>query len=74
MKRLYLSKTDKKIFGLCGGLGEMLDIDPTLIRLGAVFLCLLTGVLPLVGAYLIGWLIVPEEVNEYSVESRPQNS
>ena len=74
MKRLYLSKTDKKIFGLCGGIGEMLDIDPTLIRLAAVFLCLLTGVLPLVGAYLIGWLIVPEKVNEYSVESRPQNS
>jgi phage shock protein C len=74
MKRLYLSKTDKKIVGLCGGIGEFLDIDPTLIRLGAVFLCFLTGILPLVGVYAIGWLIVPEQIDEYAVESRPQNS
>ena len=74
MKRLYLSKTDKKLAGLCGGLGEFFDIDPTLIRLATVFACLVTGFFPLACAYVIGWLIVPEEVNEYSVEPKVQNS
>jgi len=61
MKKLYLSKTDRKIFGLCGGLSEMLSIDSTLIRLALVFLCLLTGILPLVVTYIIAGIITPEK-------------
>ena len=37
-KRLYRSVTNRKICGVCGGLGEYFDIDPTLIRLGGVLL------------------------------------
>ena len=37
-KRLYRSVTDRKICGVCGGLGEYFNIDPTLIRLGGVLL------------------------------------
>jgi len=75
MKRLYLSNKDKKLAGLCGGIGEFLDIDPTLIRLAAVFLCLATGIFPLLGAYIVGWLIVPNaEREEYPVQARTQNS
>lgn len=33
MKRLYRSKNDRMLCGVCGGIGEYLDIDPTLIRL-----------------------------------------
>ncbi|HEV8538265.1 MAG TPA: PspC domain-containing protein, partial [Bacteroidota bacterium] len=36
MKHLYLSVTNKKIAGVCGGFGEMMDIDPTIVRLVAV--------------------------------------
>jgi phage shock protein C len=61
MKKLYLSKTDRKILGVCGGLGEMLSIDSTLIRLALVFLCLLTGILPLVATYIIAGIITPEK-------------
>jgi len=74
MKRLYLSKSDKKLAGLCGGIGEMFDIDPTLIRLAAVFAFVVTGFFPLLGAYIVGWLIVPEEIDEYAVEPKTQNS
>lgn len=74
MKRLYLSKDDKKLAGLCGGIGEMFDIDPTLVRLAAVFLCLLTGVFPLIGMYIVGWLIVPEKANDYSVQPHTETS
>ena len=61
MRRLYLPRKDKKIFGICGGIGETYDIDPTLIRLGLVFLCLVTAVLPVVLTYLIAWLIIPDK-------------
>jgi phage shock protein C len=60
MKRLYRSSTDKKIAGIFGGLGEIYTIDPTLLRLVAVFLALATGLVPLVVAYLVGWIIIPK--------------
>lgn len=59
MRKIYRSKKDKMIAGICGGLGEMFEIDPTLIRLGLVFIGLATGVLPLIIAYVIGWIIIP---------------
>ena len=61
MRRLYLSQTDKKIFGVCGGIGETYDIDPTLIRLALVLLCVLTAIVPVVVAYIIAWLIIPKK-------------
>lgn len=59
MKQMYRSRYNKKIFGLCGGLGEFFDVDPTLIRLGLVVLTLFTG-LPIL-FYLAAALIVPKE-------------
>lgn len=59
MKKLYKSSTDKKIFGVCGGIAEYFDIDPTVIRLvwAISILCLGTGLL----AYLIATLILPSQ-------------
>lgn len=61
-KRLYRSRTDKMLGGLCAGLAKYFDLDPTLVRLGVAFGALWagTGVL----AYIIGWIIVPEEPYE----------
>ncbi len=59
MKRIYRSNTDKKLGGLCGGLAEVFDADPTLVRLLAVFFALATGIIPLVITYIVGWIIVP---------------
>lgn len=57
MKRLRKS-TDKKIAGVCGGLGEYLDIDPTVIRI------LFLGALVLFGSgvllYIILWVAMPD--------------
>lgn len=64
MRKLYLSKKDRKIFGVCGGIGETYDIDPTLVRLVMVFLCLATAILPAVLTYLAAWIIVPEKPAE----------
>ncbi len=64
MRKLYLSRKYKKIFGVCGGIGETYDIDPTLVRLIVVFLCLATGVVPLLLTYLAAWIIVPKKPSE----------
>ena len=58
-KKLYRSLDDRKIAGICGGLGEYFDIDPTIIRLLWVSMVLAvgTGVL----AYILAWIIVPQE-------------
>lgn len=59
MKRLYRSEQNKKIAGVCGGLGEYLDVDPTIVRLFAVVLGIATGVFPFLIGYVIAWFIVP---------------
>jgi phage shock protein C len=59
MKRLYLSNTDKKLAGVCGGLGEYFEIDSTLVRLFTVVITVATGFLPMLIAYIVGWMIIP---------------
>ncbi|HSG30833.1 MAG TPA: PspC domain-containing protein [Thermodesulfobacteriota bacterium] len=61
MKKLYRSEKNKMVAGVCGGLAEMFDIDPTLVRLGLVFLCLVTALVPITIAYIFGWIIIPTE-------------
>ncbi len=61
MKKIYLSDTDKKIFGVCGGIGETYDIDPTIVRLVLVFLTLITFVVPLIVTYIVAGFIMPRK-------------
>ncbi len=65
IKRLYRSRTDKKIAGICSGIAEYLDTDPTVIRLATVVLALITGVFPFIIGYIIAWWIVPEKTPEF---------
>lgn len=58
-RRLYRSQTEKMIGGVCGGLGEVLDIDPTIVRVVFVLLGLLGGHGVLL--YIILWLIMPRQ-------------
>lgn len=59
-KKLYLSDTDKKIAGVCGGLGEYLGIDSTIIRLAWVFLLIPTAFIGGIIAYFIAAAIIPK--------------
>ena len=61
MKKLYLSTTDKKIFGVCGGIAETYDIDPTMVRLALVFFTIITAVLPLTATYFVAGIIMPRK-------------
>lgn len=57
MKRLYRSTHDRMIFGVCGGLAEYFDVDPTLVRLAWVIFCTFAG--SGVFAYIIAAIIIP---------------
>jgi phage shock protein C len=60
-KKLYRSRTDRMVGGVCGGLGKYLGLDATVLRLIAVLLFVLTGLIPGLVAYLILMAIVPLE-------------
>ena len=62
-KRIYKSVRDRKIFGVCGGLGEYFNIDPMIFRLGFVILVLAfgTGVL----AYIVCGLVLSDDPDGY---------
>ncbi|MHC4302588.1 MAG: PspC domain-containing protein [Planctomycetota bacterium] len=60
MKKLYLSR-DSKLLGVCGGIGEAYGIDPTAVRIAAVFLCIITGGIPLIVTYIAAWFLMPRE-------------
>jgi len=60
MKRLYRSKTQRMLAGICGGIGEHFDVDPTVIRLVWAVLSLMSVGIGII-AYIIAWIIVPEE-------------
>ncbi len=57
-KKLYRSKTNRLLCGVCGGLGEYLNIDPTILRLGLALLCFTgAGII----AYIVAAIIIPDE-------------
>ncbi len=58
-KRLTRSKKDRMIAGVCGGMAEYFDIDPTLVRLALVLITLMGGAGIL--AYIVAWIIMPEK-------------
>ena len=57
-KRFYLSRTDKKIGGVCGGIAEYFNIDSLLVRI--VFVILVFGIGTGLWAYLLLWLLAPK--------------
>jgi phage shock protein C len=72
MKRLYRSKKERMLGGVCAGLGEYFAIDPTVIRFIWVVVTILsigTGVL----VYLLAWIIIPEEGTAGAAPSIPES-
>ena len=59
-KRLYKSSTDKKVCGVCGGIANYFDVDPTVSRLIWVIFTLVGGSGLI--AYIIAAIIMPDEM------------
>lgn len=58
-QRLYKSNKNKMVDGVCGGIAEYVDIDPTLVRLGWVLFCAVGGSGFLL--YIIAAIIIPRQ-------------
>lgn len=58
-KKLYRSRQDAFLAGVCGGLAEYFDHDSTLWRLGFAVFLVLTGLFPGVVLYIVAWIVMP---------------
>jgi len=59
VKKLYRSGKNRVLGGVCGGLGNYFDVDPTLVRLLWIFFSLIYGIGIL--AYFIAWIVIPRD-------------
>jgi phage shock protein C len=60
-KKLLRSRADRKVAGVCAGLGGYIGLDILVVRLIWAFVTLATGIFPGVVVYVLAWIIVPEE-------------
>lgn len=65
-KRLYRSRKDRMLGGVCGGIAEYFGVDPALVRIIAVLLIVAGGGAIL--AYVLAWFLIPEEPKEEGSE------
>ncbi len=59
-RRRLTRSHDRKVAGVCGGIADYLDADPTIVRLGFIVIGVLTAFGPMFVAYLALWLVMPE--------------
>lgn len=66
MKQLYIS-SDKKFLGVCGGLADYLNVDPTLIRIAVTCLAIYTAIIPALIVYVVLSFVFPQQPEGYTV-------
>ena len=59
MKKLYRS-SDRKLAGVCGGIAEYMEVDPTVVRILYLILTLFTVAFPGILLYIILWIMIPD--------------
>lgn len=69
-KKIYRSRRDKILGGVCGGVGQYLEIDPVFIRILFIVLLLVWGAGILI--YFIAWILIPLEPGEQDYTVPPQ--
>ena len=60
MKKLIRSRKERMIAGVCGGLAEYFNMDPTLVRIAYVLVSVLSIAFPGILVYIVLWLVIPE--------------
>jgi phage shock protein C len=70
-KVLRRSRDQRMLSGVSGGLGEYLNVDPTLVRLGWVVLTFMTGGAAILG-YVVAWVVIPEADAPGAAPTQPQ--
>lgn len=70
-RRLYRSRDEKMVAGVCGGLAEYFDVDPTIVRVAYALLTLVSGVFPGVVLYAVLAVVMPVEPQGLPPVPRP---
>ncbi|MDD6620098.1 MAG: PspC domain-containing protein [Eubacteriales bacterium] len=70
MKKLYRSKTERRLAGVCGGIAVYFNIDPTIVRLIWAFVSLMSASVPGILIYVICALVVPDEPDAYETTAQ----
>ena len=63
-KKLKLSKKNKMIAGVCGGIAEFFKVDATIVRILWIILMLFSAFLPMLILYLIFWAVMPLDIED----------
>jgi len=69
MKKLVRSKSDTKLAGICAGLADYFDVDPTIMRVLFVISIFVTAGGAIL-AYIVLWLIIPAETTSKTTETK----
>lgn len=70
-RKLYRSRTNRSIAGICGGLGEFFNADPTLLRLVTLLLLIFGGLS--IWVYIILWIVIPEApARQFNIHNKKQ--
>jgi phage shock protein C len=72
VRRLSRSRTNRVLAGVCGGIAEYYGSDPTAVRLAALVLGVFTGIVPMIVAYIVAAIVVPE-ASDGPMGRPPQN-
>lgn len=73
-KKLYCSTKDKKILGVCGGIAEYFDMDPTIVRIiVAIAIILFAGLPGLIIYFVLGFIIPKDTENPYDDSLKKNN-
>lgn len=68
MKKLYRSKTERQISGVCGGIAAYFNADPTVVRLVWAVVSVLSTAVPGILIYIICALVIPEEPDAFETQ------
>ena len=66
MKNLYRSNTNRIFCGVIGGIGEHINVDPTILRVAWIIVTVFTAFAPGIIAYFLSCFVIPEKKNEIS--------
>ena len=66
MKKIYRATEDQKLGGVIGGFGDYFEVDPNILRLLTILLCIASGFFPVIITYFVAWIILPESPQQAS--------
>lgn len=74
MKKLYRSRTSRIASGVFGGLGEWMEVNPNILRIGYIIIAIITSIIPALVIYAVAHFLIPteeEQIKERNKQKHP---